>query len=400
MQVDTFPRAEAAARAGIDPANLDRMVELQVIAPSDGDRFTLGEVRKAAMLAGLETGGVPLEAVATEIHGGRLSLDFMDDPVFGWFSALSPLTFDDLAAQAGVRVELMLVIREAVGSAVPRPTDHVREIELAIVPLIEAQLASGYPEDVVERSLRTMGESLRRFVLAEADDFRAQVIWPVSDRTGAEISVTAATVSQRLSAPADQALLSIYHAQQAHAWTTNIIDGFERAIERSGINARIDRPPVMCFLDLTGYTRFTSERGDEAAAALADRLKRIVERTAIEHAGRAVKWLGDGVMFHFRDSGPAVLAALEMIDSVTSGGLPPAHVGLHAGPVIFQDGDYYGQTVNVASRIAEYARPGEVLVSQEVVDAAGDVPITFVPVGPVELKGVGGNIALHVAQRA
>ena len=49
-------------------------------------------------------------------------------------------------------------------------------------------------------------------------------------------------------------------------------------------------------------------------------------------------------------------------------GLPPAHVGLHAGPVIFQEGDYYGATVNIASRIAEYARPGEVLVSQEVVD--------------------------------
>ena len=51
-------------------------------------------------------------------------------------------------------------------------------------------------------------------------------------------------------------------------------------------------------------------------------------------------------------------------------GLPPAHVGLHAGPVIFQEGDYYGQTVNVASRIADYARPGEVIVSQEVVDAS------------------------------
>ena len=89
-----------------------------------------------------------------------------------------------------------------------------------------------------------------------------------------------------------------------------------------------------------------------------------------------------------------------MIDGVTNAGLPPAHVGLHAGPVIFQDGDYYGQTVNVASRIAEYARPGEVLASQEVVDAAGDVPIRFVRVGPVELKGVGGTIGLHVAQRA
>ncbi len=81
-------------------------------------------------------------------------------------------------------------------------------------------------------------------------------------------------------------------------------------------------------------------------------------------------------------------------------GLPPAHVGLHAGPVIFQEGDYYGQTVNLASRIAEYARPGEVLVSQAVVDASGGSDVAFREIGPVELKGVGGAVRLHVASRA
>jgi adenylate cyclase len=104
-------------------------------------------------------------------------------------------------------------------------------------------------------------------------------------------------------------------------------------------------------------------------------------------------------MFHFRDPGPGVVAALEMAEGVISAGLPPAHVGLHAGPVLFQDGDYFGQTVNVASRIAEYARPGEVLVSQAVVDAAADAPVTFVEVGPVDLKGVAGPLRLHVAHR-
>ena len=81
-------------------------------------------------------------------------------------------------------------------------------------------------------------------------------------------------------------------------------------------------------------------------------------------------------------------------------GLPPAHVGLHAGPVIFQEGDYYGQTVNVASRIADYARPGEVLVSQEVVDASGGAEVAFREIGPVELKGVAGAVRLHAASRA
>jgi adenylate cyclase len=68
--------------------------------------------------------------------------------------------------------------------------------------------------------------------------------------------------------------------------------------------------------------------------------------------------------------------------------------------VIFQEGDYFGRTVNIASRIAEFARPGEVLVSQDVVDAAGQLPVTFTGVGPVELRGVSGTIRLHVARRA
>jgi len=156
----------------------------------------------------------------------------------------------------------------------------------------------------------------------------------------------------------------------------------------------------MCFLDITGYTRLTQERGDEAAAALATQLARLVQRTSVQHGGRPIKWLGDGVMFHFPNPGPGVLAALEMVDGVVAAGLPPAHVGLHAGPVIFQEGDYYGQTVNVASRIAEYARPGEVLVSQAVVEAAAGADVTFRAIGPVELKGVSGAMQLHAASLA
>ena len=73
---------------------------------------------------------------------------------------------------------------------------------------------------------------------------------------------------------------------------------------------------------------------------------------------------------------------------------------IDAGPVIFQEGDYYGRTVNIAARIAEYARPGEVLVSQEVVDAADGTAVTLTGIGAVELKGVSGTLNLHAARRA
>ena len=207
-------------------------------------------------------------------------------------------------------------------------------------------------------------------------------------------------VSERLSAQVDAALITLFHAHEAHVWGANIMATLEAAIADAGIHSRLNRPPAMCFLDITGFTRLTQERGDQAAAELADDLAKLVQRTAVAFGGRPVKWLGDGVMLHFRVPGPGVVAALRMVDGVTGAGLPPAHVGLHAGPVIFQGGDYFGQTVNVASRVAEYARPGEVLVTEEVVTASGDAGLTFREIGPVELKGVGDALRLFSAQLA
>jgi adenylate cyclase len=189
----------------------------------------------------------------------------------------------------------------------------------------------------------------------------------------------------------------MYHLQQKQAWTGTIIEGLEMQLAAAGLHSRLEHPPAMCFLDVSGSTRLAEEQGDTAAADLATGLARLVERTSMHHGGRPVKWLGDGVMVYYKEPGPGVVAALEMLAHGAAAGLPPLHVGLHAGPVIFQEGDYYGQTVNVASRIADYARPGEVLVSQDVVDASDGVDVTFREIGPVELKGVGGAMVLHAA---
>jgi adenylate cyclase len=165
-------------------------------------------------------------------------------------------------------------------------------------------------------------------------------------------------------------------------------------MEKAGIHSRLERVPAICFLDITGYTRLTQERGDDVAADLAASVARLVQRSSVQHGGKTIKWLGDGVMFYFRDPGPAVRAALEMVDGLQTAGLPPAHVGLHAGPVLYQQGDYFGQTVNLTARIADYARPGEVLVSNAVADASQEQGIAFGEIGQVELKGVSGTVQL------
>ena len=397
--VTDFSRLEAAQRGGVGPDTLDQLVELRLILPDAGDRFSEVKVRKLGLLGSLVAAGIPAPAIAAQVESGRFSLDFLDNQSFGTFIALSEFTFEDLARERDVPVEVLLAIRESIGAAVARPTDRLWEVELEIVPSIEAQLASGFPPDAVERLVRTLGDSLRRYVLAGAEAFRMYVIGPVADASGDEIGAAAAAASERISGPIEDALVAMYRAQLRHAYTSNMVDGITAQLAASGIVASQTKPPAMCFLDITGFTRLTSERGDKAAADLADVLGRLVTRVSVEHGGRPVKWLGDGVMFHFRDPGPGVVAALTMADEVPRAGLPPAHVGLHAGPVVFQDGDYYGSTVNLASRIADYARPGEVLVSRAVVDATSDGRIDFAALGEIELKGAPGAIELFVARR-
>ena len=396
-----YDRTEAARRAGITTDELSRMAELGVVHPSGTDRFTAGEVRKAVMVHGLTDAGLPLDGLASVITKGAISLDFMDTPAYERFSALGDETFAQVAARTGVPVELLMVIREVTGGAMPSPDDWMAEPELAIVPFLEAQVREGFRPAAVERYLRAQGENLRRITESEAEWWRSEVIMPGVAKGLTADEIASPRLAEYLTELMERALLDNYHVQQARAWMANIVEGFELILAQNGIEGRVEHPPAMCFLDITGYTRLTDERGDEAAAEVAAELGRLVQRSSVSHGGKAVKWLGDGVMFWFRDPGPGVVAALEMCDGVRGAGLPPAHVGLHAGPVVVQQGDYYGQTVNVASRIADYARPGEVLVSAAVVEASPQTPgVAYSEIGPVELKGVSGPIHLLAARRA
>jgi adenylate cyclase len=391
---------DAAERAGVEPSYLVRLTDLGILVPEEPDRFSPGDVRRVLMARSLEDAGIPLEGVADAIGRGALTLDFLDAPSFERFAALAPETFQQVSDRTGIPLELLTVIREAIGMAQPSPGDRLREDEMAIVPFIELQLAEGFRPAGIERLLRVQGDSTRRITEQEAAWWTSEVIEPAMAAGKGPEEIPNVDLSNRISPLAEQALLAMYHAQQARAWTANIIEGFEVLMEKAGIHSRLERLPAICFLDITGYTRLTQERGDDAAAELAATVARLVQRSSVQHGGRPIKWLGDGVMFYFADPGHGTRSALQMVDGLAAAGLPPAHVGLHSGPVLFQEGDYFGQTVNVSARIAEYARQGEVLVSQAVADASQEQGLAFGDIGPVELKGVSGTVHLLRAHLA
>jgi adenylate cyclase len=243
---------------------------------------------------------------------------------------------------------------------------------------------------------------LRRIAETEAEWFRSEIEQPMLQRGQSpdDVGRFAAEFAPRLGMLSDEAILAIYHRQQRHAWMQNVITGFSIGLERAGLFHRVQATPAMCFLEITGYTQLTAERGDDAAADLAEQMKRVVERVAVAEGGRAVKWLGDGVMFYFASPKSAVEAAISMVAAISDAGMVPAHVGVHAGPVVFREGDYYGHTVNLTARIGDFARPGEVLVSQAVVDEVKADAVVFEEIGPVELRGIGEALVLYSAVRS
>jgi adenylate cyclase len=390
---------EAAARAGVEPTFVEELVEAGVLSPDDRGRLTDVDVRRVGIVQAMLAAGLPLAGLSEGIRSGLFSLDFVDTPEYERFAAVSSETFEQASNRTGVPLELLSLIRETTGSSAGRAQDRLRDDEQRVVSFVELQHRLGFKSVAIERLLRAMGDNLRKVAEAEAEWWRSEVLTPRQEAGVSSEDVGSPEWSTEMSARAEAAFLSIHQAQQAQTWTANIVGGFAYQLAAAGLHLAIERQPAICFLDITGYTRLTQEHGDRAAAELAETLNRTVKRMSLQHGGRPVKWLGDGVMFHFPDPGPGVLAALDMIEGLAGVGLPPAHVGLHAGPVVMQEGDYYGQTVNMAARIADYARPGEVLVSQEVVEASSIPEIAFTDIGSVELKGVTGLVHLHSSRR-
>jgi adenylate cyclase len=191
-------------------------------------------------------------------------------------------------------------------------------------------------------------------------------------------------------------LVSLVHERQVQATLNGrIISSIEQVLLTSGrLPARVVRPPAIAFVDLADFTTLTERRGDEAAAKTAAGLLELAEAAGRREGGRVVKELGDGVLLRFPDAERALRAVRELVGSTTDAGLPAAHAGIAAGSVVVRDGDVFGRTVNLASRIADLAGPGDVVVEEGVVVALPRGTAAFEPIGRVELKGIADPVAL------
>jgi len=396
--------SELADLAGVSQAEVQRLVDLGILTARDGTGpFLASDVQKVRLATACEQAGLPMEGIAQAVRAGRLSFAFLEAAPFRRWAVRSARTYRQVSQETGVPLELLGRTLESMGFTCMAPDEPIREDELEIVPFVQLGHTTGvFDLAWLTRLGRAHADGLRLVATAWGEAYTARFEGPTLAAGGDQQTAMeqAAQLSVDFLPLADPALLAIYHRQQELLWTEGLVERIENELEAAGMLGRPGRVPAMCFLDLVGYTKLTEERGDQAAAALAETLALLVSQSSREHAGVPVKWLGDGVMVHYREPAAAVLSALDMVARLPAAGLPPAHVGVAAGPVVVQGGDYFGRTVNLAARIAAHAGAGQVLVSQSVVEAASPEGVAFVELGELRLKGIARPVRVLEARGA
>ena len=391
---------EVAERANVPEDFVRQLVAAGALPGEKGELELATAVQRVRLLRSWTAAGLSVETILTLVNRGALSLAFLDGPVMALPERLD-YSYEQLATERGVPMSFLQALHQSLGFAPPEPGDRAGEDDETMLEVARLFRGAGAADDATLRLLAVYADNLRRIAKAEADYYEANI----ERRLRAEgldepqLIEIGTQLGDRVIGLLERVLLMVYRRRREHVWTEHAINHVEQALEGSGLQQRVPQPPAICFVDLTGYTRLTEERGDEAAAEVAGRLVALVNDISRRRGGRPVRWLGDGGMFHFREPGTAVVAGLDLVERGPAVDLPPAHVGIHTGPVISQDGDVYGRTVNLAARIASYAHAGQVVVSQETVQRTDDPQVWFDPLGAVELKGVAEPLPLYQAHR-
>jgi adenylate cyclase len=156
------------------------------------------------------------------------------------------------------------------------------------------------------------------------------------------------------------------------------------------------------FADLAGFTALTDAMGDEDAANLAESFSDAVRELLPDHRAEAVKAIGDALMIRAEEASEAIRLGLRIVHEV--GGqhfFPMVRVGMHTGPAVERNGDWFGATVNVAARVSGIAAGGEVLVTEATRQAAGDLAaeVDFHQRGRQALRNVEEPVSLYAAVR-
>ena len=370
---------EAAQRAGVSPATLRRWVRDGLIPQFDGT-WTGAAVGHARLVARLRDRGHSLQDIRRATADGRLA--------FGYIEELFPhdghaYSLRQAAAETGLEPGLIERIITTLGWS-PSQAQSLSEDEIQLLRYVAAVLAAGLPLVAMLQLVRVYGQAMAQVADAEVRLFHLYVHEPLmrSGADGLQMADQMQTLTRELLPMSSPVMDHVHQRYLQHFVEQDVVGHMETDLDGAAVELGRMRVAI-AFADLAGYTRLTEEEGELQAVDAVERFVEAVEITLPDDA-RVIKTIGDEAMVVGSD--PAALTDWAVGFQRLQSERPLPRIGIHYGDALYRDGDYFGRDVNIASRVAARSAGGEVLVTRQVVDAAGS-HLDFQRIGEVRLKG-------------
>ena len=386
---------EASRRSGVSVSTLKRWAEEKIVPVRKG-RWTAAAAAQARVVARMRERGYSLEDLKEAGREGKLAFGFTEELFTG---SQETFTIEQAAADTGLEPELVERILVILGT--PKGQRELSQEDLAALQHCARVLEAGFPLVAFLQLVRVYAQSMRRIADAEVRLFHLYVHEPlirdaVPELEMAEEMGELAGDILPLAAPLTQYL----HQRYLRFFVEQDVVGHMEA--GSGMDtAEIELGHVhvtLCFIDLTGFTRYTEEEGDIEALDVVENFVVNVESTLPREA-TIVKTIGDEVMVVSPDPASLTEWAVEFLSRFPQ--RPQPRVGIHYGDAVYRDGDYFGSQVNLVHRVVNRALAGEVLVTDSVCGAiAASERLRFEPIGEVSLKGFPTPTSLFVVRAA
>jgi adenylate cyclase len=391
MPDDVIPISEAARISGVPASTLKRWARERVI-PVPRGRWTVAAAAQARVVARMRERGHSLDELRGAVRDGRLAFGYIEDVLP---DSSRDYSRGEVAEMSGLEEELIERIMSLLGTPTALEGTLTDQDADAMEQMAEV-LRAGFPLIALLQLIRVYAQSIRKIAEAEVRLFHLFVHEPLI-RQGLD-SLDMAEEMEGLVRdllPQTAPLMEYVHQRYLRFYIEQDVVGHMEA-ELGGARQLGRVQMAFCFVDLTGFTRYTEEEGDEEALDLVERFVETVEATLPAEA-LIVKTIGDEVMIVSPD--PVTLTEWAVGFLALFQERPQPRVGLHCGAAVYRDGDYFGTDVNLTHRVVARALGGEVMVTTAVVDAIGpSAYLDFDPIGRVDLKGFPEPVELFVAR--
>lgn len=357
----------------------DELVQLLEGLNDDERRARLG------LLEALRDDGFTLQQLQAAVAEDRLVLLPIERLLGARFSAR------EVEQETGVSTKLLLRIRRLSGLPEAGEEDRVfGEEDFAVARSVQLFLDSGLGEPAILEMTRVLGEAMARVAATTGGTF-VEAFLGAGD-SEEDVAERFRALAEQLNPALEPVVLAAFKAHLRDAIRRGMISRSQRETGRLGPEQTMS----VCFADVVGFTRLGAQIDVEELGAVAATLGELATEVARPPV-RLIKTIGDAALFASPDPEPLVAVALELVEAVEQAELPTLRAGIALGPALQRAGDIYGHSVNLASRVTGVARPGSVLCTQEVHDAA-EKGFDWSFAGRYRLKGISGPQPLHRAR--